>query len=87
MVTPAQVVPQIIGECVDAEVKSAVVISAGFREQGHDGALLEDEIKNTWLAETCGCIGPNCMGFMNPTIGSERDIRQGRCRTKAAWLS
>src|SRR5215471_9177511 len=45
VVTPAQTVPQIIGECVDAGVKSAVVISAGFREQGLDGARLEDEIK------------------------------------------
>ena len=40
VVTPAQTVPEIIGECVDAGVKSAVVISAGFREQGRDGTLL-----------------------------------------------
>ena len=45
VVTPAQTVPQIIGECVDAGVKSAVVISAGFREQGEEGARLEEEIK------------------------------------------
>ena len=45
IVTPAQTVPQIIGECVDAGVRSAVVISAGFREQGRDGALLEEEIQ------------------------------------------
>ena len=32
VVTPAETVPQITGECVDAGVKSAVVISAGFRE-------------------------------------------------------
>src|SRR5215467_4707728 len=38
VVTPAQIVPQIVGECVDAGVKSAVVISARFREQGRDGA-------------------------------------------------
>ena len=50
VVTPAQTVPQIIGECVDAGVKSAVVISAGFREQGHDGALLEEEIQKTSAA-------------------------------------
>jgi acetyltransferase len=69
VVTPAQTVPRIIGECVDGGVKSAVVISAGFREQGHDGALLEEEIQKHLQRGSLRLIGPNCMGFMNPTIG------------------
>jgi acetyltransferase len=69
VVTPAQTVPQIIGECVDAGVKSAVVISVGFREQGRDGALLEEEIRKHLQRGTLRLIGPNCMGFINPTIG------------------
>jgi len=69
VVTPAQTVPRIIGECVDAGVKSAVVISAGFREQGHTGALLEEEIQKHLQRGSLRLIGPNCMGFMNPTIG------------------
>src|SRR6266851_8798843 len=32
VVTPAQTVPEVIGECVDAGVRAAVVISAGFKE-------------------------------------------------------
>ena len=69
VVTPAQTVPQIIGECVDAGVRSAVVISAGFREQGPEGARLEDEIQKHLRRGPLRLIGPNCMGFMNPTIG------------------
>jgi acetyltransferase len=73
VVTPARTVPQIIGECVDAGVKSAVVISAGFREQGEEGARLEEEIQKQLLRGSSHggmrLIGPNCMGFMNPTIG------------------
>jgi acetyltransferase len=73
VVTPAQTVPQVIGECVDAGVKSAVVISAGFREQGHEGAALEEEIQEHLQRrsahEGLRLIGPNCIGFMNPTIG------------------
>lgn len=69
VVTPAQTVPQIIGECVDAGVKSAVVISAGFREQGPAGAALEEEIRKHLQRGSLRLIGPNCMGFMNPTIG------------------
>jgi acetyltransferase len=69
VVTPAPTVPQLIGECVDAGVKSAVVISAGFREQGHSGAALEEEIQRHLNRGSLRLIGPNCMGFMNPTIG------------------
>ncbi|HTT21935.1 MAG TPA: bifunctional acetate--CoA ligase family protein/GNAT family N-acetyltransferase [Candidatus Sulfotelmatobacter sp.] len=69
VVTPAQTVPAILGECIDAGVKSAVVISAGFREQGAEGARLEDEIKKHLQRGSLRLIGPNCMGFMNPTIG------------------
>ena len=69
VVTPAQTVPTIIGECVDARVRSAVVISAGFREQGPAGAQLEKEIQTHLLRGSLRLVGPNCMGFMNPTIG------------------
>ena len=68
VMTPAQTVPQIIGECVDAGVKSAVVISAGFREQGPGGAALEEQIKTHLRRGPLRLLGPNCMGFMNPTI-------------------
>ncbi|HTS37032.1 MAG TPA: bifunctional acetate--CoA ligase family protein/GNAT family N-acetyltransferase [Candidatus Solibacter sp.] len=69
VVTPAPTVPGVIGECVDAEVKSAVVISAGFREQGPAGATLEEEIQRHLARGSLRLLGPNCMGFMNPTIG------------------
>lgn len=69
VVTRAQTVPEIIRDCVDAGVKSAVVISAGFREQGAAGAALEDEMKKYLSRGTLRLVGPNCMGFMNPTVG------------------
>jgi acetyltransferase len=67
--TPASTVPRIIGECVDTSVKSAVVISAGFRERGKDGAALETQIREQLQRGTMRVIGPNCLGIMNPTIG------------------
>src|SRR5579862_6650239 len=69
VVTPAQTVPKIIGECVDIGVRAAVVISAGFREQGPAGAALEEEIKQHLRRGSLRLVGPNCMGFMNPTVG------------------
>ena len=37
IVTPAATVPGVVGECIDAGVKAAVVISAGFRERRRRG--------------------------------------------------
>jgi len=66
--TPAPTVPQVIGECVDAGVKSAVVISAGFRERGPKGVELERQIQEQLRRGAMRLIGPNCLGIMNPTV-------------------
>jgi acetyltransferase len=67
--TPAATVPQIIGECVDAGVKSAIVISAGFKERGPQGIELERQIQEQLRRGAIRLIGPNCLGVMNPPIG------------------
>ncbi len=67
--TPALSVPQLVGECVNAGVKSAVVISAGFKERGAEGAALEGQIKEQLRRGSMRLIGPNCLGVMNPAIG------------------
>lgn len=67
--TPAPTVPGIIGECVDAGVKAAVVISAGFRERGAEGVGLERQIQEQLRRGNMRVIGPNCLGVMNPTVG------------------
>ena len=67
--TPAATVPQLIGECVAAGAKSAVVISAGFRELGGAGAALEQQIQDQLRRSPMRLIGPNCLGIMNPAIG------------------
>ena len=69
VVTPAPSVPGIIGECVDADVRSAIVISAGFRERGPEGAKLERQIQEQLHRGTMRLIGPNCLGMMNPHLG------------------
>jgi acetyltransferase len=66
IVTPAPAVPEVIGECVDAGVRSAVVISAGFKERGAEGAKLEEQIRAHLRRGKLRLIGPNCLGIMNP---------------------
>ncbi len=69
IVTPAPTVPGIIEECVEAGVKGAIVISAGFKEVGPEGAELERQILAHARKGKMRVIGPNCLGVMNPLTG------------------
>ncbi len=69
VVTPAQTVPGIINECVDAGVKSAIIISAGFKEIGAAGVELERQVLEHAHRGGMRIIGPNCLGVMSPTTG------------------
>lgn len=67
--TPAATVPGIIAECVDAGVKGAIAISAGFRETGSAGMELEQRILQELRRGDMRLIGPNCLGVINPHLG------------------
>lgn len=64
--TPAHTVPGIIGECIDAGVKGAVTLSAGFKEIGEVGIELERQVLEQLRRGNMRLIGPNCLGVMNP---------------------
>ena len=65
--TPAATVPQIVADCAAADVKGAIIISAGFKECGPQGVELENEIRAR--RGSMRIIGPNCIGLMLPHIG------------------
>jgi acetyltransferase len=67
--TPAQTVPGIIRECVNSGVQAAVVISAGFKELGPQGAELENRVLEESRRGHMRIIGPNCLGVMSPLSG------------------
>ncbi|CAN1210983.1 bifunctional acetate--CoA ligase family protein/GNAT family N-acetyltransferase [Tumidithrix helvetica PCC 7403] len=67
--TPASTVPGIMSECVEAGVKSAVILSAGFKEIGPLGIELEHQILEQARRGRMRIIGPNCLGIMNPHTG------------------
>lgn len=62
---PAACVLKTLKDCGEHGVKAAIVISAGFRETGHEGLLAEMEMAR--LAERYGMaiVGPNCLGVMD----------------------
>lgn len=88
VVTPAPTVPAIIRECVKAGVPASVVISAGFKERGAEGAQLEREIREQLSGAQMRLIGPNCLGIMNPITGLNATFAQDMAlRGSVAFLS
>ncbi|HMB24704.1 MAG TPA: bifunctional acetate--CoA ligase family protein/GNAT family N-acetyltransferase, partial [Anaerolineales bacterium] len=69
VVTPAATIPDIIKEAVDIGVKSAIIISAGFKETGPQGVELERQILEHARRGNMRIVGPNCLGVMSPVTG------------------
>jgi acetyl coenzyme A synthetase (ADP forming)-like protein len=63
---PAAAVPEVMEDAGKKGVKLAVVISAGFKEIGEEGRILEDKVLQ--IAEKYGIrmVGPNCLGIILP---------------------
>lgn len=88
VVTPAGAVPGVIGQCADAGVKAAIVISAGFKEMGPSGADLERQVLEQARRGRMRLIGPNCLGVMNPLTGLNATFAAGMARPgNVAFLS
>ena len=48
----------------EKQVRAFIIISAGFSEETHEGALLEQQILDTCQQYGCALIGPNCIGLL-----------------------
>jgi acetyltransferase len=66
--TPAKSVPALVEDCAKAGVEGVVIISAGFREVGPEGAQLEDDIKTIQAKHGIRVLGPNCVGILRPQV-------------------
>lgn len=66
IVVPAKAVPAALRQCADVGVKSVVIITAGFKEVGAQGAQLEREVVQLARASGIRLLGPNCLGIMVP---------------------
>src|SRR5271166_2008115 len=88
VVTPAPTVPDLIGECVEAGVRAAIVASAGFKEIGAEGAALERRIMDHAGRGRMRVIGPNSLGVMSPFTGLNATVAYAMARPgKIAFLS
>ncbi len=64
VVVPAHVASAVIVECGTLGIPAAIVISAGFRETGPAGAVLERELVSAAREGGVRILGPNCLGLI-----------------------
>lgn len=66
--TPIHTVIDIVTDCVEKKVSSAIIISAGGKEVGVQGREIEDQIQKIAYKGGLRILGPNCMGLIRPGV-------------------
>ncbi|MBK8090565.1 MAG: acetate--CoA ligase family protein [Verrucomicrobiaceae bacterium] len=88
LVTPAASVPALIEEAGQKGTRAAIIISAGFKETGAEGAALELAVLNAAKRHGMRLIGPNCLGLMCPHGGLNASFAASMARAgSVAFLS
>lgn len=65
LIVPTQATPQAIEDCGKRGIKAAVIVSAGFREVGEEGAALEQHCVEIAQTYNVRLLGPNCIGTID----------------------
>ena len=65
VVVPSQAALAVLEECGQKGVRGVVMITAGFREIGAEGAALEAKVVELARRNSFRLVGPNCMGVIN----------------------
>jgi acetyl coenzyme A synthetase (ADP forming)-like protein len=66
---PAGQVEEAARTALAAGVRALCVISSGFAEVGHDGALRQERLLSIVRAHGARLVGPNCLGIAVPALG------------------
>jgi acetyltransferase len=71
IVVPKELILKVVDQCGKKGVKGLVVITAGFRETGEKGWMLEQKLHEKVMKYGMRMVGPNCMGVIN----THEDVR------------
>ncbi|HOU76163.1 MAG TPA: acetate--CoA ligase family protein [Candidatus Dojkabacteria bacterium] len=74
---PAPFVFNVVKECVSIKVKNIIIISAGFKETGKEGAELEKKIVTLANKNGIRILGPNCLGMIASKTKVNLSFAQG----------
>jgi len=64
----AALVKDVLRQLKERSITHVLLVASGFAEVGQDGASLQCEIVEYCLAHDILLLGPNCLGFMNPSL-------------------
>jgi len=88
IVIPGKSVLNVLENCGKQGVGSAIVISAGFRETGHDGLMAERKITEIAQNYRMRILGPNCLGVIDTLAPMNASFAVGMpLRGKIAFMS
>jgi acetate---CoA ligase (ADP-forming) len=66
VILPPKLALQAVAEAIEKGVKGVVIVSAGFREVGEEGAKIENQLLGLCKEAGVPLVGPNCLGVINP---------------------
>jgi len=69
ILTPAHIIPGLVRECGEKEIRRIVIESAGFSELSEERKALEEELLTIAREYGIRFIGPNCIGLVNTENG------------------
>ncbi len=62
---PNEHVPDVVDNCGKKGVRAVIIVSAGFKEMGKEGAELERRVAENRQKYDMRILGPNCLGVIN----------------------
>ena len=65
VVVPARFAVQVIEDCAAKKVRAVIIITAGFKETGREGAELERQVVKIARQSNMRIVGPNCLGLIS----------------------
>jgi acetyl coenzyme A synthetase (ADP forming)-like protein len=77
VVVPSKNVLEVIEQCGKKGIDSAIIITAGFRESGSEGAKLENDLVKKAKKAGVRFIGPNCLGLIDTHSGVNASFAAG----------
>ena len=69
VVIPAKFVMGVMEQCGQKGIDAVVIITAGFKEVGKEGAELENQMMDVANKYGIRVIGPNCLGIISSNVG------------------
>jgi acyl-CoA synthetase (NDP forming) len=87
ILVPAQVIDQVIDECIQKKVKRIIIVTSGFGEIDKKGKLQEKMIAEKCRKANIRVMGPNCVGIQNIDIGLNASFIQAPKKGNISMVS